>query len=215
MNKRLIALALVIVMLFALSACGETEAPVEEAAPAEAEQAPVEESQPEAVVETVDPMVTPTGVEPDSGVYSVTSDVNGISFDYDSKYVAMQNPAGNITVFAGEEASIPYCTVSLIPGTTASDYLTEMASAAEIELGKDLQKKADAPAVVTLGDRDVYYIYYTFKDKDAGGTVACAYYAEDLDTGDVVVYSYTALEGQTQDVEAIAKLAIQTFALAV
>lgn len=215
MNKKLIALALAIVMLFALSACGKIETPTEAAAPVEADQTPVEESQPEEVVETVDPLVTPTGVEPNSGVYKVTSDVNGISFDYDSKYVAMQNPAGNITVFAGEEASIPYCTVSLISGTSASDYLTEMASAAEIELGKELQKKADAPVVVSLGDRDVYYIYYTFMDKDAGGNVACAYYAEDLDNGNVVVYSYTALEGQTQAVEDIAKLAIQTFSFAV
>ena len=215
MKKKFIALTLVIVMLFALSACGKTEEPVEDAAPVEAEQTPVEEGQPEEVVETVDPLVTPTGIESNTGVYKVTSDVNGISFDYDSKYVAMQNPAGNINVYAGEDTAIPYCTVSLISGSTAADYLAEMAAAAKIELGKDLRTEAEAPAVVTLGDREVYYIYYTFKDKDIGSDVVCAYYAENLDTGDVVVYSYTAPEGQTSDVEEITKLAIQTFALAV
>lgn len=215
MEKKIIALALIIVMLFSVSACGEAEESAETAAPAVEEQAPAEEAQTAAPVETVDPLVTPTGIEPDSGVYKVTSDVNGISFDYDSKYVAMQNPAGNITVFAGEEASIPYCIVSLISDTDAASYLKDMASASEIELGKDLKTKAEEPSKVTLGDREVYYIYYTFSDKDAGGNIACAYYAEDLDNGDVVVYSYTALEGQTQAVEDIAKLAIQTFSLAV
>ena len=76
--------------------------------------------------------------------------------------------------------------------TDAESYLKEMADASEIELGKDLQTKAGDPTKVDFGDRDIYYIYYTYKDKDAGGTVACAYYAENLEDGSVAVYNSTA-----------------------
>ena len=50
--------------------------------------------------------------------------------------------------------------------------------------------------------------------KDADGTVACAYYAENLEDGSVVVYNSTALEEQADVVNGILKLAIETFHIA-
>ncbi|MBQ9685776.1 MAG: hypothetical protein IJV41_04390, partial [Oscillospiraceae bacterium] len=155
------------------------------------------------------------GIEPDSGIHKVVSSSNGISFDFDSKYVTTENAVGNIIVYAGMEPSIPFCTVSLIEDADAVAYLKEMAEGAEIELGNSLQTKPGEPALVNLGGREIYYIYYTFKSKDVGSVVINAYYAENLENGKVVVYNSSALEGQTADVDAILKLAIETFALAV
>jgi predicted small lipoprotein YifL len=98
--KKIIALALVLVMLFALSACGKEEAPAATEAPVVVEtEAPVEAT----AEPTPEPEPTPTGIEPDSGMHTFKSDA-GISFEFDSKYVAMQNPVGNVTVFAGTDA---------------------------------------------------------------------------------------------------------------
>ena len=215
--KKIIALALVLVMLFALSACGKEEAPEVTEAPA-----PVETAEP--VVETVEPTAepvptpepTPVGIEPDTGLYTITSDVNGISFEFDSKYVAMQNPLGNIDVFAGAGAEMPYCNVSLVKDTDAVSYLNNIIAAAKIEL-EDTMKSAPAePAAVQFGEKgekEVQYIRYTYDNADLGAVVACAYYAETLESGETIVYSYTALEEDTVDVEGIIKLAIETFAL--
>lgn len=204
MKKNVIALALIIVMLFSLSACGsKDETPAATEAPGQS-------------VSVDDlPVATPGApAVPESGITTYVSEVNGISFDYDVQYVAMTNQAGNAMIYAGESTDLPFCTVSLIPMTDAEAYLKEMADASEIELGKDLQTKAGDPSKVDFGDRDIYYIYYTYKDKDADGTVACAYYAENLEDGSVVVYNSTALEDQADVVNGILKLAIETFHIA-
>lgn len=204
MKKNVIALALIIVMLFSLSACGSKD------------EAPAATEAPDQSVSVSDyPVVTPGAPAiPESGVTTYVSEVNGISFDYDVQYVAMTNPAGNAMIYAGESTDLPFCTVSLLPMTDAEAYLKEMASASEVELGSDLQTKAGDPTKVDYGERDIYYIYYTYKDKDAGGTVACAYYAENLEDGSTVVYNSTALEGQADAVNGILKLAIETFHIA-
>ena len=204
MKKNVIALALIIVMLFSLSACGSNDET----------SAATESSNPSVSVSDL-PVATPgEPAVPESGVTTYVSEVNGISFDYDVQYVAMTNQAGNAMIYAGESTDLPFCTVSLIPMTDAETYLKEMAAASETELGSDLQTKADDPTKVDFGDRDIYYIYYTYEDKDAGGTVACAYYAENLEDSSVVVYNSTALEGQTDAVNSILKLAIETFHIA-
>lgn len=204
MKKNVIALALIIVMLFSLSACGSKD------------ETPAATDAPDQSVSVSDyPVVTPGAPAiPESGVTTYVSEVNGISFDYDVQYVAMTNPAGNAMIYAGESTDLPFCTVSLLPMTDAEAYLKEMASASEVELGSDLQTKAGDPTKVDYGERDIYYIYYTYKDKDAGGTVACAYYAENLEDGSTVVYNSTALEGQADAVNGILKLAIETFHIA-
>ena len=204
MKKNVIALALIIVMLFSLSACGsKDETPAATEAPGQS-------------VSVDDlPVATPGApAVPESGITTYVSEVNGISFDYDVQYVAMTNQAGNAMIYAGDSTDLPFCTVSLIPMTDAESYLKEMAAASEIELGKNLQTKAGDPTKVDFGDRDIYYIYYTYKDKDADGTVACAYYAENLEDGSVVVYNSTALEDQADVVNDILKLAIETFHIA-
>ncbi len=217
--KKIFALALVLVMLFALSACGKEEAP----AATEATKAPEVLESEEPVIETIEPIEeaeptpepVPTGIEPDSGMYTVTSDFNGISFEYDSKYVAMQNPMGNISVFAGTDTEMNYVTVSLMGETDAVSYLNDIVAATGIELEGRIVTAANAPAAVQYGDKKVQYIYYTYTAEDTEGNIACGYYAQDLGDNVVVVYSYTALEGQTTDVEGIIKHAIETFALAV
>ena len=151
MKKNVIALALIIVMLFSLSACGsKDETPAATEAPGQS-----------ASVSDL-PAATPGApAVPESGVTTYVSEVNGISFDYDVQYVAMTNQAGNAMIYAGESTDLPFCSVSLIPMTDAESYLKEMADASEIELGKDLQTKAGDPTKVDFGDRDIYYIYYT------------------------------------------------------
>ena len=216
--KKIIALALVLVMLFALSACGKEEAP-------EVTEAPQDASTDAPVVEPIEPIEepeaeptpepTPVGIEPDSGMYTITSDVNGISFEYDSKYVAMQNPMGNISVFAGTEADIPYCTVALMSDTDALSYLKGIVEASKTELGDAIVTAAAEPVAVTVGEKEVYSVSYSYTNADVEGNVACAYYAQDLADNVVVVYSYMAVEGQTADVESIITHAIETFALAV
>lgn len=213
--KKIIALALVLVMLFALSACGKEEAP-------EATEAPVVTETEEPAIETIEPVEepeptpepAPVGIEPDSGMYTVTSTANGISFEYDSKYVAMQNPMGNISVFAGTEADIPYCVVSLMADTDAVSYLNDMVSAVEAQLGNTVVTAPKAPEAVKFGEKEVQYIFYTYSDDELGAVVECAYYAETLESGETVVYSYTALEEDSVDVESIIKHAIETFAIA-
>ena len=211
--KKIIALALVLVMLFALSACGKEEAPAATEAPEAATEAPAEVTAEPTPEPTPEPEPTPTGIEPDSGMYTFKSDT-GISFEYDSKYVAMQNPVGNVTVFAGTEAEIPFCTVSLMNDTTAADYLKDLAAGAEIEMGDAMVSAPAEPAAVTVGEKEVQHISYTYNNEDLSAVVVCAYYAETLESGETVVYSYTALEESAADVESIITHAIETFALA-
>ena len=211
--KKIIALALVLVMLFALSACGKEEAPAATEAPVVVEtEAPVEATAEPTPEPTPEPEPTPTGIEPDSGMHTFKSDA-GISFEFDSKYVAMQNPVGNVTVFAGTDAEIPFCTVSLMNDTTAADYLKDLAAGAVIELGDSMVTAPAEPAAVTVGEKEVQFISYTYNDEDLAAVVACAYYAETLESGETVVYGYTAVEESTADVESIVTHAIETFEL--
>ena len=234
MKNRILAIALLIVMMFTLAACGskdeapaveteapaaETEAPaVETEAPAAETEAPVVETPaPEPTELPVEDVITANGgVEPNSGVYKVTSSVNGISFNYDSKYVESENSVGNFVIYADPSTpSIPYCTVSLIEDTTAVDYLKEMAAAAKEEQGDSLQTQPGEPVAGEVNGRSVSSISYSFKAKDSAGVVVNTYYAEDLGNGSIVVFASSALEGATEDVEAILKLAMETFSLAV
>ena len=157
------------------------------------------------------------GVEPDSGVYTITSAGKNFSIDYDSKYVANELPSGNIIINAGTEEGIPFCTVSLFSQEAAGDavsYLNDLAASAVAELGKEIETQPGEPKKA-LESRDIYYIFYSYKDKDAGGTVVCAYYAENLDSGEIAVFNSLALEQDADTVNAILKLAIETFKLAI
>ena len=61
--------------------------------------------------------------------------------------------------------------------------------------------------------RDLYYIYYTYNDEELGGTVICAYYAENLEDGRVVVFNSNALEPDNAPVSGIVQLAVDSFKL--
>ena len=238
MKKRMIAIGLLIMMLFALPACGsKTEAspapaaqsaPAAEAAPAPAEkpaeqpaeqpteqpaEKPAEQAEPESV--DLGPAVANEKAIPDgSGIVTSKSSMLGFSFDFDSdKYVAMENMVGNIDVFAGTDEGIPRCTVAVHSSESgdAVSYLKTLVEGIETEKGKDMVNKSGDPKQIPFGDRDIYYVAYTYKDKEAGGNVLCAYYAENLKNGGIAVFTSSALEGQTQDVDAILQLAIQTF----
>ena len=219
MKNRIIALALVIVMLFALSACGKkqeaasTPAPAETPAPTEA---PTAAATPEPTLEpTPEPTPEPTSkaVEPDSGIHTFVSEANGISFDYDSKYVAMENPTGNAIIFAGTEEGIPYCTVSLMDVETVNDavtYLNELSAGAVEELGDSIITPPSEP-VTLIDGRDLYCIYYTYNDEQLGGMVICAYYAENIGDGKVIAYHSRALEPDINTVNSILQSAVNTF----
>lgn len=208
MKKRVIALALVIVMIFALCACGKKEAAE---VPLPQQEQPAGEVQ---VVEGVDVAEVPTGVAPNSGVYTYEGQASRIAFDYDSRFVAMENQAGNAVVYAGQDTGIPFCVISLNEFTDAESYLEEMAAAAATELGDEMKTQPGEPKKLEgMGERDIYYIYFNYEDPEAGGLVACAYYAENLEGSMVVVYNTTALADSTADVDGILALALQTFHL--
>ena len=221
MKTRMIAIALVIVMLFALSACGN-EAAAPAAQPAAQTEAPAaapadQPADQPADKPAEDPLTAAMakGIPDGSGVVTKASEGQGFSIDFDSdKYVAMENLVGNIDIFAGQDEGIPKCSVSLHLKENSPDaaaYLKSIAQNVAEEKGKDMVSKAGEPAKVSYGDRDLYYIAFTFKDKNAGGNVMTVYYAENLKSGDVAVYTSSALEGQTQDVDSILALAIQSF----
>ena len=232
MKNRMIALVLVILMLSALTACGKSEpapaateapaveAPVEETAPAAgaapAEEAPVEEAPAPAEAPAEAP-----GIEPDSGEYTKVSEAKGFSVRFDSKYVASELPgSGNIKIDANTDmtaipGSIPYVTVSLYSKEDAEDavsFLKNLADATS-DLGKKLETKPGEPKKVELGDRDIYYIFYTYKDTDLNGVIASAFYAENLANGDVAVFNSLALQEDTSVVDGILNLAVNSFTL--
>ncbi|MDO4989029.1 MAG: hypothetical protein Q4E45_00840 [Eubacteriales bacterium] len=213
MKKRMIAIALLIVMLFALSACGGNEQAAPAAQPAAQTDAPAADQPADQTDSEVTAVATENAIPDGSGVVTLTSKAQGFSIDFDSdKYVAMENPVGNIDIFAGQDEGIPKCTVSLRLKENTEDaaaYLKSVAQDIEAEKGKDMVVKAGEPQ--KIGDRDIYYIAFTFKDKEAGGNVQTAYYAQNLKSGDVAVFTSSALEGQTEDVDAILKLAVQSF----
>ena len=238
MKKRMIAMALLIAMLFALSACGGSQqaapaaqpAAAGDAAPAPADQSaeqpadqPADQSADQSAEQPaeqggdseVTAIATENAIPDGSGIVTFKSNLGGFSFDFDSdKYVAMENPVGNVDIFAGQDEGIPRCTVALRLKENTEDavaYLKDLVEGVETEKGKNMVNKAGEPKKVAYGDRDIYYVAYTFKDKEAGGNVMSVYYAENLKGGDVAVYTSSALEGQTADVDAILQLAVQTF----
>ena len=232
--KKYIALTLLFVMIFALAACGKSEAPApaqaeapaeaQEAAPAEQAEAPAEQPAEPAQEQEAAPAEQPAeqaapaaqGIEPNSGVYKFSDPESRIHFDFDSKYAAMRNPGGNVTVFAGADEGMNICHVSVLDKETAGDavsYLKGMAESAVTELGKNLKVQAGDPQKIDYLGREIYYISYVYASKEAGGNVRTAYYAENLPSGEVAVYDSNALEGQTADVDAILKLALETFAV--
>jgi hypothetical protein len=215
-------LALTLCLLFSLSACGNNDETPEEATAAPTETVtvtaePVEETEApvetEEVVESIIPVDTPVPTADANGMITYTSLINNFSFRFDQQYITMTNPAGNAVVYAGGDTELPFCNVSIIFDADAADYLTQMADASVSELGDSIKTAAGEPQSLDYGDRDIYYISYTFADEDAGGTVACVYYAENLDNGNIVVYSSTALDGATEAVDSILQTAIETFTL--
>ena len=227
--KKYIALTLLFVMIFALAACGKSEAPApaQAEAPAEAQEAaPAEQAEPAAPADAQETapaeqsaeQAAPAaqGIEPNSGVYKFSDPESRIHFDFDSKYAAMRNPGGNVTVFAGADEGMNICHVSVLDKETAGDavsYLKGMAESAVTELGKNLKVQAGDPQKIDYLGREIYYISYVYASKEAGGNVRTAYYAENLPSGEVAVYDSNALEGQTADVDAILKLALETFSI--
>ena len=212
MKNRIIALALVIVMLFALSACSKKP----EAAPAPAEPTP--EPTPEL---TPEPTPEPKGVEPDSGIHTIVSQAKHFSIDYDSKYVANELPSGSIIINAGTDEGIPYCTVGLMEKeingvenvTDALAYLTAQADGAREELGEAITTQPTTLSYSVEG-REILGFYFTFTSEESGGNVADFYFAENLEDGSVVTYHSSALEGEdSATVNDILKLCIESFKL--
>ena len=147
------------------------------------------------------------------------SALKGFSIKFDSdKYTAFENSGGGIDVFAAENDGVPCVYVNLfskdMAGGDAQSYLKQLASGVEETLGKNLETKPGEPKKVDLGERDVYYIYYTYKDAELDGVVASAIWAENLADGSVASFNSLALQEETADVDGILNLAVQSFQLA-
>ena len=214
MNKTLtrvltvLVLLLAVVMLLSLAACGKEEAPAVTEAPAApaATEAPAAQTAAPAEEAAEEPSAQPEKVE---GLFVSAS--KGFRFEYDPAYIALSNPADNAVIYPTGDVELPFCSVSLIPGSSAVDYLKEMSAAALEELGDAVKTMPGEPADAGVEGRQVYFITFTYDSFEAEGTVVCAYYAEDLPGGDIVVYNATALEGDTAVADGIVKTAIETF----
>ena len=214
MNKTLtrvltgLLLLLAVVMLLSLAACGKEEAPAATQAPAApaATEAPAAQTAEPAEEPAAQPSAQP---EMEKGVFVSAS--KGFRFHYDPNYIAVANPADNAMIYPTGDVELPFCSVSLIPGSSAADYLKEMAAAALEELGDAVKTTPGEPADAGVEGRQVYFITFTYESFEAEGTVVCSYYAEDLPGGDIVVYNATALEGDTAVADGIVKTAIETF----
>ena len=214
MNKTLtrvltvLVLLLAVVLLLSLAACGKEEAPAVTEAPAApvATEAPAAQTAAPAEEPAAEPSAQPEKVE---GLFVSAS--KGFRFEYDPNYVAVANPADNAMIYPTGDVELPFCSVSLIPGSSAVDYLKEMSAAALEELGDAVKTMPGEPADAGVEGRQVYFITFTYDSFEAEGTVVCAYYAEDLPGGDIVVYNSTALEGDTAVADGIVKTAIETF----
>lgn len=214
MNKTLtrvltvFVLLLAVVMLLSLAACGKEEAPAVTEAPAApaATEAPAAQTEEPAEEPAAQPSAQPEKVE---GLFVSAS--KGFRFEYDPAYIALSNPADNAVIYPTGDVELPFCSVSLIPGSSAVDYLKEMSAAALEELGDAVKTMPGEPADAGVEGRQVYFISFTYDSFEAEGTVVCAYYAEDLPGGDIVVYNSTALEGDTAVADGIVKTAIETF----
>lgn len=214
MNKTLtrvltvLVLLLAAVMLLSLAACGKEEAPAVTEAPA----APAATEAPAA--QTAEPTEEPAAqpsAQPETAEGVFVSASKGFRFEYDPNYIAVANPADNAMIYPTGDVELPFCSVSLIPGSSAADYLREMAAAALEELGDAVKTMPGEPADTGVEGRQVYFITFTYDSFEAEGTVVCSYYAEDLPSGDIVVYNATALEGDTAVADGIVKTAIETF----
>ena len=214
MNKTLtrvltvLVLLLAVVMLLSLAACGKEEAPAATQAPAApaATEAPAAQT----AAPTEEPAAQPSAQpEAEEGVFVSAS--KGFRFEYDPNYIAVANPADNAMIYPTGDVEMPFCSVSLISGSSAVDYLKEMSAAAQEELGDAVKSQPGEPADAGVEGRQVYFISFTYDSFEAEGTVICSYYAEDLPGGDIVVYNATALEGDTAVADGIVKTAIETF----
>lgn len=214
MNKTLtrvltvLVLLLAVVMLLSLAACGKEEAPAVTEAPAApaVTEAPAAQTAEPAEEPAAEPSAQPEKVE---GLFVSAS--KGFRFEYDPAYIALSNPADNAVIYPTGDVELPFCSVSLISGGSAVDYLKDMAAAALEELGDAVKTMPGEPADAGVEGRQVYFITFTYDSFEAEGTVVCAYYAEDLPSGDIVVYNSTALEGDTAVADGIVKTAIETF----
>ena len=203
-----LVLLLAVVMLLSLAACGKEEAPAATHAPAApaATEAPAAQT----AAPTEEPAAQPSAQpKTEEGVFVSAS--KGFRFEYDPAYVALSNPADNAMIYPTGDVELPFCSVSLISGSSAVDYLKEMSAAAQEELGDAVKSQPGEPADAGVEGRQVYFISFTYDSFEAEGTVVCSYYAEDLPGGDIVVYNATALEGDTAVADGIVKTAIETF----
>ncbi|MBP3623015.1 MAG: hypothetical protein J6J19_03005 [Oscillospiraceae bacterium] len=205
-----LVLLLAVVMLLSLAACGKEEAPAATQAPA----APVATEAPAAqtAAPTEEPAAQPSAQpEAEEGVFVSAS--KGFRFEYAPNYIAVANPADNAMIYPTGDVELPFCSVSLISGSSAVDYLKEMSAAAQEELGDAIKSQPGEPADAGVEGRQIYFISFSYDSFEAEGTVVCSYYAEDLPGGDIVVYNATALEGDTAVADGIVKTAIDTFAM--
>ena len=216
MNKTLtrvltvLVLLLAVVMLLSLAACGKEEAPAATQAPA----APAATEAP--AVQTAEPTEEPAAqpsAQPEVKEGLFVSASKGFRFEYDPAYIAVANPADNAMIYPTGDVELPFCSVSLIPGSSAVEYLKEMSAAAQEELGDAIKSQPGEPADAGVEGRQIYFISFSYDSFEAEGTVVCSYYAEDLPGGDIVVYNATALEGDTAVADGILKTAIDTFAM--
>ena len=205
-----LVLLLAVVMLLSLAACGKEEAPAATQAPAApaATEAPAAQT----AAPTEEPAAQPSAQpEAEEGVFVSAS--KGFRFEYDPNYIAVANPADNAMIYPTGDVELPFCSVSLISGSSAVDYLKEMSAAAQEELGDAIKSQPGEPADAGVEGRQIYFISFSYDSFEAEGTVVCSYYAEDLPGGDIVVYNATALEGDTAVADGILKTAIDTFAM--
>ena len=216
MNKTLtrvltvLVLLLAVVMLLSLAACGKEEAPAATQAPAApaATEAPAAQT----AAPTEEPAAQPSAQpKTEEGVFVSAS--KGFRFEYDPNYIAVANPADNAMIYPTGDVELPFCSVSLISGSSSVDYLKEISAAAQEELGDAIKSQPGEPADAGVEGRQIYFISFTYDSFEAEGTVVCSYYAEDLPGGDIVVYNATALEGDTAVADGILKTAIDTFAM--
>ena len=203
-------LLLAVVMLLSLAACGKEEAPAATQAPAApaATEAPAAQTAAPTEEPAAQPSAQPEKVE---GLFVSAS--KGFRFEYDPNYIAVANPADNAMIYPTGDVELPFCSVSLISGSSAVDYLKEMSAAAQEELGDAIKSQPGEPADAGVEGRQIYFISFSYDSFEAEGTVVCSYYAEDLPGGDIVVYNATALEGDTAVADGILKTAIDTFAM--
>ena len=214
MNKTLtrvltvLVLLLAAVMLLSLAACGKEETPAVTEAPAAPAVTEAPAAQTAAPAE--EPAAQPSA-QPETAEGLFVSASKGFRFEYDPNYIAVANPADNAMIYPTGDVEMPFCSVSLISGSSAVDYLKEMSAAAQEELGDAVKSQPGEPADAGVEGRQVYFISFTYDSFEAEGTVVCTYYAEDLPSGDIVVYNATALEGDTAVADGIVKTAIETF----